>query len=191
MMMGRTHDLAAFTALNLVVITETPEPFSLASGFVALVACMIGGLAPDVDQSTATFWRRIPAGSFFGRLIAPIWGGHRFISHSLLGVVIAGVGVNFVLTRMASFVLVDMEVVWYSFMIGFISHLIADTFTREGVPWLFPSPLKFGIPPIEGLRVKTGGALEKYLIFPGLLILNGYLFWNYYYFYLDLAKKLF
>ena len=55
---------------------------------------------------------------------------------------------------------------------GFVSHLIMDTFTKEGVPWLFPIPIRFGIPPFSFLRLKTGGMLEKTFVFPGLILLN-------------------
>jgi membrane-bound metal-dependent hydrolase YbcI (DUF457 family) len=48
-------------------------------------------------------------------------------------------------------------------LIGLISHLIMDTFTKEGVPWLLPIPVKFGIPPIKKLRITTGKIVEKAL----------------------------
>jgi hypothetical protein len=47
-----------------------------------------------------------------------------------------------------------------------------DTFTKEGVPWLLPIPIKFGFPPIKDLRVTTGHAVESFIIFPGLALLD-------------------
>ncbi len=179
-MTGRTHDLAAFTALNYVIISQPLHEFSLATAIAALSANLIGGLAPDIDQSTGELWRRIPVGTFVGKLIAPLFGGHRFLSHSLVGLVLFGLGLNYLLKAMSTVLLVDMTVVWGAFMIGFFSHLIMDTLTREGVPWLFPIPIRFGFPPFRQYRVKTGGLIEKVIIFPGLLLANGYMYYNYY-----------
>ena|SRR5260221_7727756 len=187
-MTGRTHDLAAFTALSLVLVSQPLPQMSLATGLVAFSANMIGGLVPDIDQPTADLWRRLPAGTIFGKLLSPILGGHRFISHSILGIILFGWGSSFLLKTMSSVLLVDMSIVWWSFMIGFISHLIMDTFTKEGVPWLFPIPFRFGLPPLKFFRITTGGLLEKSFVFPGLLILNGYLVYKNYPLYLDFIK---
>lgn len=190
-MTGRTHDLAAFTALNLIVVSRTLPQMSLATAILALSVCFIGGLAPDLDQPTANLWRRLPLGPFFGSLISPIMGRHRFISHSILGFFIFGIISKILLNWMSTFVLVDIDIVWNAFLIGFISHLIADSLTHDGVPWLFPIPINFGFPPLKALRLKTGGLLEKYFVFPALLILNFYLFSQNYVFYVDFFKKIF
>ncbi len=55
-MTGRTHDLAAFTALTLVIAQGNTPQMSLATAIVAFSANMLGGLAPDIDQPTAKFW---------------------------------------------------------------------------------------------------------------------------------------
>lgn len=179
-MVGRTHDLIAFTCLTYVAATFPLPHMSLATLLVALGGNVAGGIAPDIDQPTAELWHRIPAGSIIGRIITPFFGGHRFISHSVFGIFLFGFGLKLLLTWMHTFLLVDMSIVWLSFMIGFISHLVADTFTVEGVPWLFPIPIKFGIPPFKFLRIKTGGLIEKLIIFPGFLFLNIYLYATHY-----------
>lgn len=188
-MTGRTHDLAAFTALTYVVATMPTPDMSLGTIIVAFSANMIGGLAPDLDQPTAALWNRIPAGSVFGRILHPLFGGHRFISHSIIGIAIAGFIVKVFLTAASHTLIVDETAVWWAFMIGFISHLVMDTFTRDGVPWLFPIPIKFGIPPLRILRMKTKGFMENMVVFPGLLILNGYLYYTYYDKFLEIFKK--
>lgn len=187
-MTGRTHDLAAFTALGYVVATHTISDISLATGLVAFTANMIGGLMPDIDQPTADLWRRLPVGTLFGKLLSPILGGHRFISHSIIGIILFGAGVRFLLIHIGSVLLVDMGIVWWSFMIGYISHLVMDTFTKDGVPWLFPIPIRFGVPPLKFLRISTGGVLEKSFVFPGLIILNIYIYYNYYSGFLSFLK---
>jgi hypothetical protein len=46
-----------------------------------------------------------------------------------------------------------------------------DSFTKEGVPWLLPIPYRFGFPPLRRLRITTGKTLEKFVMFPFLLVL--------------------
>ncbi len=190
-MTGRTHDLAAFTALNYVIATRSPDHISLATAIVALSANLIGGLTPDIDQSTAALWRRLPVGSIIGRVLAPLLGGHRFISHSILGIIIFGLGARYLLRLMGQVLLVDMNLVWISFMIGYVSHLVMDTLTHDGVPWLFPVPIHLGFPPLRILRMKTGGFLEKSLVFPGLIILNVYIYYVYYKEFLNFFRTIF
>ncbi len=189
-MTGRTHDLAAFTALSYVVATQSlPQDITLATAVVAISANFVGGLAPDIDQSTATLWGRLRGGRIWGKILAPLFGGHRFISHSLIGIALFGIGAKFLLELMSPVLIVNMDVVWWAFMIGFISHLIMDTLSRDGVPWLFPIPVRLGFPPLRFLRMKTGGLLEKSFIFPGLIILNIWIYYTYYGRFLEILKS--
>lgn len=188
-MTGRTHDLAAFTALTFIVATQPIGPMTLPTALTAVSANFIGGLAPDLDQPTARLWRNIRGGSIIAKLLTPLLGGHRFISHSVLGIFLFGFIADQVLKISSTFFIVDHDIVWWSFMIGFLSHLIMDTFTHEGVPWLFPIPIRWGIPPLSFLRIKTGGLLEKTFVFPGLLLINAYLFYTYYLKFLEFLKS--
>jgi inner membrane protein len=177
-MTGRTHDLAAFTALGFIALTHPLPNITLATGLVAIFANLIGGIAPDIDQPTAPFWRNLPVGRIFGKVFKTVIGGHRFISHSLLGVVLFGFGWHYLLEVLRpSFPNLNMAIIWWAFMIGFVSHLLMDTFTREGVPWLLPIPIKFGVPPVRAFRVETGEFVERFVVFPLLLVLNGYLYY--------------
>lgn len=188
-MTGRTHDLAAFTALSYTVATvPMPQDLTLATVIVAISANFIGGLAPDIDQSTAELWGRIRGGSVLGKLLSPLFGGHRFISHSIIGIFLFGFFAKWVLQLTSPVLIVNNDIVWWSFMIGFVSHLLMDTITRDGVPWLFPIPIRFGFPPFRFLRIKTGGLVEKSFIFPGLIILNIWVYYHYYGRFLDLLR---
>jgi membrane-bound metal-dependent hydrolase YbcI (DUF457 family) len=70
---------------------------------------------------------------------------------------------------------IDANLVWWAFVIGLLSHLIMDTFTKEGVPWLLPVPFKFGLPPIKALRITTGKFTESFIVFPGLILVSALL----------------
>ncbi len=179
-MTGRTHDLAAFTTLTAYIAFRAVPHMTLATAITAFGGNMIGGLMPDIDDATSEFWQKIPAGSFFGKLIHPLIGHHRMISHSIAGMVIAGYLVHLLLNAMQKIVIVDMGIVWWTTMFGYASHLIMDFITKEGIPWFFPIPIRFGFPPFKFLRVRTGGPVENFLVFPGLLAANGYLIYVYY-----------
>lgn len=173
-MISRTHDLAAITALGVVFLAmPSLQPLNLSTLLVAILANQMGGIAPDIDQPTAPFWRNLPIGGVIGRIIDKLLGGHRFITHSLLGLVLFGwlswLLLAFLYPIMSS---VDSWIVWVAFMIGMLSHLIMDSFTKEGVPWLLPVPIKFGLPPIRRLRITTGKWIEKYAVLPALVLFN-------------------
>ncbi len=180
-MTGRTHDAAALTALGLSVVFFGIPSVTLATALVAILANQIGGIAPDIDQPTAPFWRNLPIGGFFGRFTDKLLGGHRFLTHSLIGAGLLAWLANWLLIFLQPIMPhVDIHLVWLAFVIGLISHLIMDSFTKEGVPWLLPIPIKLGIPPIKALRVTTGKVLENFVIFPGLILINIALCAHYY-----------
>ncbi|MGH7240683.1 MAG: metal-dependent hydrolase [Candidatus Saccharimonadales bacterium] len=170
-MTARTHDLAAFTALALVVAVHPLHEITLSTLLVALLANQIGGIAPDIDQPTAPFWRNLPIGKIFGKFVDKLLGGHRFLSHSLLGLVLFAYLMKLLLAVLHPLMLhVDTQLVWDAFVVGMLSHLVMDSFTKEGVPWLLPLPFKIGVPPIKALRITTGKFGEHFIVFPLLLI---------------------
>jgi inner membrane protein len=173
-MTGRTHDLAAITALGLAVAAYPLPNVTLATALIAILANQIGGIAPDIDQPTAPFWRNLPLiGTLFGRFTDRLLGGHRFLTHSLLGATALGFAAHWLLVFLKPLMPhTDINLVWWAFMIGIASHLVMDTFTKEGVPWLLPIPFKFGLPPLKALRLTTGHFVEKFLVFPGLILIN-------------------
>jgi inner membrane protein len=186
-MTGRTHDMAAFTALTLIVVTHPLPQVTLSTAVVSIIANLMGGITPDIDQPTAPLWKNLPIGKYVGRTFDKFLGGHRFLSHSILGAFVFGFAFHYILHVLTpSFPNLNMTIIWWAFMIGFASHLIMDTLTTEGVPWLLPIPIKFGIPPFKALRIQTGGLVERFIVFPGLLIANIYII----YFYYDKVKLL-
>jgi inner membrane protein len=172
-MTARTHDLAAITALGLTAALVALPSVSLSTVLVTILANQLGGIAPDIDQPTAPFWRNLPSGPFFGRIIDKLLGGHRFLSHSLVGLALFAFLSHTLLHFLHPIMPhVDIQMVWYAFLIGVISHLLMDSFTKEGVPWLLPVPVKFGIPPLKSFRITTGKHVETLLIFPAFLLFD-------------------
>src|SRR6185369_15548703 len=180
-MTARTHDLAAATALAVAVLIYAPEPVRLSTLLVALLANQLGGIAPDIDQPTAPFWRNLPEGHYVGKVFGKLLGGHRFISHSLLGFALFAWLANLLLHFLHPIMPhVDIQLVWYAFLIGYASHLVMDTFTKEGVPWLLPIPFKFGVPPLRRMRITTGKAMETLVLLPLLVGCDIWLFASHY-----------
>jgi inner membrane protein len=177
-MLARTHDLAAVTGLAIVATIVTVPEMTLSTLLIAVLANQIGGIAPDIDQPTAPFWRNLPIGKIFGRFVDRLLGGHRFLSHSLLGVALFGFLAKVLLEFLHPLMpRVDNNVVWWAFIIGMLSHLMMDTITKEGVPWLLPIPFKFGIPPIKALRSTSVKCREKFVILH-LMVLKHIWIWD-------------
>lgn len=172
-MTGRTHDMFALTGLLVIGLAYPPAQLTLGTLVATVVANQMGGIAPDIDQSTAPFWRNLPLAGFLGKTVSRLLGGHRFLTHSVLGLVLTALLTQWFLRVLHPIIpRIDINVVWWGFMIGIVSHLIIDSFSKEGVPWLLPIPYKFGFPPFRRWRLTTGEGVENFLLFPGLLIFN-------------------
>lgn len=189
-MTGRTHDLAAFTALSVVFLSNPVQPLRLSTIIFAVLANLIGGITPDIDQPTAPFWRNLPIGNIFGRTFGRLSGGHRFLTHSIVGAALIGFGVHWLLVFFTPVMgKIDTGYVWWAYMIGLSSHLFMDMLTKEGVPLLLPLPTKFGFPPIKSFRITTGKWVENFVLFPGLIILNGVWLASHYQLILEILRR--
>lgn len=190
-MTGRTHDLAAITVLGVVFLSNPVQPLRLSTAICCVLANLIGGITPDIDQPTAPFWRNLPIGSIFGRTFGRLSGGHRFLTHSIAGVALIGFAVHWLLVFFSPVMgQVDIGYVWWAYMIGVVSHLFMDMFTKEGVPLLLPLPFKFGMPPLRRLRVTTGKWVENIVVFPLLLVFNGVWFEAHYNEILEIMRQM-
>ncbi len=188
-MTGRTHDLAAITTLAGFVLVQPIRSLSLATFILALIANQIGGVAPDIDQPTAPLWRNLPIGGIFGKLFGKLIGGHRFITHSLIGVALFGYLSMLILHVLHPLIPhANTGLITGAFVIGMLSHLVMDSFTKEGVPWLLPIPVRFGFPPLKKLRITTGKKFEMLVIFPSLIVVNIWIYSTHYYRIIALLK---
>lgn len=77
-MTARTHDLAAVTALGIVVLSQPARTVTLATAIVAVFANLIGGITPDIDQPTAPLWRNLPVGKYLGKVFDDLRAGTGF-----------------------------------------------------------------------------------------------------------------
>jgi inner membrane protein len=170
-MTALTHQLIALLA-GFWLLTIYPASVGWVVGILAIIFLMIGALTPDLDQPAANIWRRMIGGRAVGKIFQTVSGGHRHLTHSLLG--IAGIGYILwqgIHTLLQPQFFAPALYVWQAFMVGYIAHLAADTLTDHGVPWLWPLPFSLKIPPgQEELRVTTGSMVEILLVRLGVAI---------------------
>ena len=106
----------------------------------------------------------IPPVSILGIIgaMAPDWDfilglKHRTITHSLL--------LLFISSFLVSLFNVNISLIWF---ISYFLHLIADSFTKMGVPFLYPL-----IKDRYGLKlIKTGGAEDMFIFILALFLIS-------------------
>lgn len=147
-MLYKTHVAVTYAAtLPLLVSTD-----SLALGNV--IALGLGSVFPDIDNPKSYIGSRSRGISDgIGKLF-----GHRGMAHSLIGAFIFLVLCRFILSSL------HLPMAWSDwFFIGFIAHLIEDSFSRTGVAWLQPiynKRIQFGF---KKIYYSTGGIVETVL----------------------------
>lgn len=150
-MIKRTH-LAIAVALALLFL-----PHINSSRLIFLVVIVISALLPDIDSSYSYFGRN--------KLLRPLQfiSEHRGFIHSFTFCL-------FISLIFAFFV----PVLTLPFFAGYASHLIADSFTVEGITPFWPSKKTMSGP------LLTGGKGE-YLIFICFAVLDLILFFRLFY----------
>lgn len=120
----------------------------------------VGALLPDLDspRSLLTAWQIAGVSPLrpLARVIHRTFG-HRGVLHSLLGWAIASCG----------FAALCLLPSWngigsFALSIGYLSHLIADSSTKTGIPFLYPDRQRYRLLP-KPLRFSTGSLAEEVL----------------------------
>lgn len=176
-MVSKTHNAIAFASLITFSAIYPPESLNLPTLVGAIIANNIGGLIPDMDSGANYLWGLLPQGKFVGRILRKIFYKHRTITHSFLGLFVIYNLLDTFIPKLFNSNFINPEIIIASIMIGFVSHLVADSLTEEGIPLLFPLKINFGFPPIRPMRIKTGHWFENFIVFPSVWI---YLFWYIY-----------
>ena len=159
-MMGTTH--AAFALLCYCVIAYfTGLPFDTP---IVLTLLVVGSLLPDIDHPKAFLTQQFRLFKRTPRKLRFI--KHRGIVHSLLAALTA----TAIIWVIAMFYDLEMLAV-ACFLLGYVSHLAADSLNPTGIKWLQPfskAKVKNGI--------RTGSFLEKvlFLIIVGFILIISY-----------------
>ena len=168
--MGITHQMIALLA-TLWFLIQYPIQLGPLFGILALIAVMIGALTPDIDQPTANIWKKFIGGRTTGNIMRALFGGHRHLTHSIIGILLIGKLTHWIATSLIHPAYTEHAfIIWIAFMIGYISHPIADTLTDNGVPWFWPLKVHIKIPPgPEELRVTTNSFVERIIVRGGVI----------------------
>ena len=164
----KTHLSTGLLFSSIVFLLIYNIGFSPILILALIIATVLGSSAPDLDTPTGELWKKVPAGGLISRIVAPVFlGGHRHLSHSLIGFFIF-TGLFALLVKLVPYdpIIHNSRYIILAYATGHISHLIADMFTEMGVPLLFPLEYHFGIPPIKRMRIKTGHWFENLIIYP-------------------------
>lgn len=179
-MTGTTHQLIALLAA-FWVLTLYPVHLGPILAVFAIFAVMVGALTPDLDQPAANLFRRTLGGRGIHRLFSLFSGGHRHFTHSILGIISIALLFRWIILQFIQDAFHPQAfMILFAFLIGYISHPIADTLTDKGVPWLWPIAWNIKIPPgPEEVRVTTESFVETILLRGALLLAFLFLLSNY------------
>lgn len=173
-MTGKTHQIAGVTAGIGFLLVSTPPQYQPATLAAVLVGSSFAALLPDIDQPASVIWDKIPfVGHAAGHVAEEATFGHRNLTHSLLGFALVGGLLYWLLSNFPYYWGIDTTIVFISMMLSYAIHLLADTFTVQGIPVFWPWHRNFGIPPkpLDGIRIETGQWFENLVLFPILNII--------------------
>lgn len=140
-----THTIGGVGA-GLLVIAATSFGSGEAAQAAVISGAVIGSLFPDIDHQRSFISHKVPIAS----LAATTVFKHRGFLHSPIFVLLAGV----LLTAGSRTLLSGYQLQLASqfitgFLPGMISHIILDTFNKQGIPWLWPWKKRFRLLPIR------------------------------------------
>lgn len=139
-MTGKTHASCGVLVGALAIEYYKTDLFT---SVTIVVLAVIASLLPDICHTQSKIGRKIRIISFFIRLLF----GHRTFTHSILFIVIIGLGLYVIQTPQYYFVTI---------ITGLISHVILDMLTPKGVKLFYPIPLTVKLP----ITFKTGGLVD-------------------------------
>ena len=120
---GKTHLMTGILAGAGIVYLESKIGVNVddLSNALFIVGCALGSLIPDIDIDTSTLGRFIPGWLFWE---------HRTITHSIFFMLACG---------LTGSILKINSAINIGAMVGFVTHLILDSLTPMGLPYLlFP-----------------------------------------------------
>jgi membrane-bound metal-dependent hydrolase YbcI (DUF457 family) len=160
-MLGDTHAaIGGASFLGTCAITPLFPGYTVYPAGVILggwVIANIAALGPDIDSKGSIISQLFGYPSkWLSYGIRMSFGGHRKITHSILGMLIVAILLYIsVLIGMAQWVA-------YAIGVGWTSHVVADSLTTMGCPWGWPlDHHNYGLP-----LVRTGHELEMRVVVP-------------------------
>lgn len=192
-MTGKTH-----VAIGVVAGLTMSVGQSLENQLVIVLASILGSLTPDLDHPKAKlnqkllflrnefyrtlFYTAIALGfvylylsyrnNIFGLLAIMTFfigiSNHRGFAHSIVGFLVISSIMRLIAGRY------NLPSMYTGFVIGYISHLLADFFTIKGIKLFYPIKTNISSP----ILIKTNGVIEN-IIFSFLSLYSVYLLSKY------------
>ena len=121
---------------SALLFADNPSVLNIVSSLLIISGASLGSIMPDIDKPTSKVGRNI----FINPLSKVIHKqfGHRTITHSVI------LSVLFLSILVASsYMYKDIPFYFYSnftigFSVGYLSHLLLDALTVEGIPLFYP-----------------------------------------------------
>lgn len=173
--------LFAFSGPHLLGGPFPPGPDLVAQKVVYYAFAALGALSPDIDNARSTVGKRA---GIISKEIQHL-AGHRTLFHSLLGMALVGAFIyaaqyglgllfaHYGLYQTAASLGIELRgaritatagLAFKAFLVGYFLHLVADSLTLGGVPWLWPNHTRFGFPPKRSWRFRTGSRAEVVVV---------------------------
>ncbi|RKD30050.1 metal-dependent hydrolase [Thermohalobacter berrensis] len=183
-MKGKTHMMLGVASGITVALN-----FSADNAGILVGSAIIGSIIPDIDHPRSTFNQKVLLikNKIYKAIIYSIIGiiflhffietnekslgilgtaliltgvsNHRGFTHSLLGIFLYSTVIKMLATKY------NINDAYLGFVIGYMSHLIADYFTRGGIRIFYP----FGKAISSPLKIKAGGKFEELLFISAAL----------------------
>lgn len=153
-MKGKSHIILAANVGATALIFLSPNDLNHSIELMSF--SILGGLFPDIDLPQSTLGKITrPISTLLNRLFK-----HRGFIHSPLFAAI----ICFLLYKYLNYYY------FLGFLLGIMSHLISDTMTKGGIPWLYPfKKKKYNLTNIEsGNKFETPLVLIFSSIFVGI-----------------------
>lgn len=155
-MQYRTHmTTALMVGLPIMAATDT-----LTIGAVA--ALSIGAVFPDIDEPNSWIGCRTRG---ISDLLNTVFG-HRGITHSLMGVILVFLTILLMISILGFSFVVGMY-----FTLGYLLHLIGDSFSKSGVKWLLPFSDQSFQSGLGVIYYRTGSLVENIIFLSSVAIL--------------------
>ena len=142
-------------------------PTSIATG----VGCVLGGVLPDIDTKQSIASNDLKVTGFIVRHTV----GHRGVVHTPIFGLVLSIVIGLIL------LITPIPVSFAAgLFLGYILHLIQDTFTKRGIMWLFPvSRHYFAVYKVKSGKSSFIETLISTAIFMGefVIVYGGYLLW--------------
>lgn len=154
----QSHLIIAGAAITLT----QPWHQGIVEAFIIYGLGLLGGLLPDIDHPGSFIGSRVPV------LPTILFrnGGHRGVTHSLLGLAVVSIA-GFVIAAAIGHQS-NIAICW-AFGLGYASHLAADIITNRGIPVCWPVSTRFVIP------ITTTGSPLELMIVIGIFLITAFL----------------